>query len=1287
MDKKTRKATALDRKSQKQRVEEYTIQLTSDSDEDILEKCLRLMIQISQEKIGKTSDASISMLTDQYEAVLNQIEQRGLYNHTTKPSSSFKYYPDYKNTNFNDEIYRKKEFYLHRGKALEQGTKDEMERVSKKLCDPLFDSITGERVSDKSKIMFNLTNSQKFLKAFMSPSTPYNSLLMYHGTGVGKTCTSISIAEQYIDILQKENKKVFIILNQSIKENFVKNIFNVQKIKSDMPYYQCTGESYLKHIPDYKNMTVDEIQKKIMKLVKSRYEFYGYQKFANMITNLESKIKERFSESVAPRVFEKKIKEMFSNNVMIIDEAHNIKEGDVVKVLPPILERVIKIAENMKLLLLTATPMFDNATEIIWLLNLLLMNQKRPTLKLSDFFDAEGKLISAKIPILKKKMYGLVSYVRGENPLRFPEGKYPTDSTAIIPSKAPKKTIDGDLINAGEQIKELVLVNCPMSGLQKQVYANMIDSDSQFGAFKQPGIMCSNIVYPPNNLEMSAGSATRRKSPSESPSSSSNSESSTNNSPSFTLNDYIGDNGFSNVAEKTKEGERVIFNINPKRNVFLEENLVNFSAKISTLLDNVKKSEGVVFIYSQFINSGVIPVALALEHAGYSKYGGSLLKKEKRPNLGKYIIISGSNDLSKNAYRNYLRVENENKDGKRIKIIIGSETASEGLDFRFIRSVHILEPWFHLNKIDQVVGRAIRNCSHIDLPPDKRNVTIHYYCSTNPDNSQNESLDISIYREAERKSRNMAEVEYIIKTSAVDCEINKSNNNFTTDKDYSRRCNYRKCNYTCDGISKSNIGESDLNYDTINTEVLRDVSEDVIKVLKYGNNKERRLFAQGSIFNLVDILKYVDMDLLVTLIGLNRLIVSRDKIVDKYGRKSILKYKNGLYVLVPETLEGSVFTQDDLRVTPYKKTRKIEIKGTKIKEFISGLGDTRIIISEMGKPLVKKILLKSRVRAQNTPALGELKTKKSPSKVDNPTNANNVSQNQNQSLAKNQTIYDKLIEEIIEYSSINYLRNIIDGNNTKEIYDESGLEDIFGELKYYWLDYLEPNRKVLVCKTLIEKYYAKTITKEEMDIMNNLYNIMTNKDVFYKDITFKGDDKKVWGFKYANYDKKMVYLHYDTKSKQFIKATTAESQAIQKSFLKRQKEKSPEFLEQNSLIGYIELKLPQKSMLFKIRDQLVTPGATRKDGKVKKTQIRTGSICNNDGMKKDKVIEFMTNLLEFKTDLPYEGVDKKILPNKNLLCIQLESLFRYFDIEKRKGKRYFFNYEESIEHKLSHKKN
>ena len=72
-----------------------------------------------------------------------------------------------------------------------------------------------------------------------------------------------------------------------------------------MPYYQCTGESYLKHIPNYRTMSPEDIQKRILKLIKSRYEFYGYQKFANMINQIEAKIKERFNEDMAPKIFEK----------------------------------------------------------------------------------------------------------------------------------------------------------------------------------------------------------------------------------------------------------------------------------------------------------------------------------------------------------------------------------------------------------------------------------------------------------------------------------------------------------------------------------------------------------------------------------------------------------------------------------------------------------------------------------------------------------------------------------------------------------------------------------------------------------------------------------------------------------------------------------------------------------------------------------------------------------------------------------------------------------------------
>ena len=60
--------------------------------------------------------------------------------------------------------------------------------------------------------------------------------------------------------------------------------------------------------------------------------------------------------------------------------------------------KLIKYADNMKLLFLTATPMYNDYSEIIWLTNLMNLNDKRYTLKISDVFDNEGEF--------KKDVYG-----------------------------------------------------------------------------------------------------------------------------------------------------------------------------------------------------------------------------------------------------------------------------------------------------------------------------------------------------------------------------------------------------------------------------------------------------------------------------------------------------------------------------------------------------------------------------------------------------------------------------------------------------------------------------------------------------------------------------------------------------------------------------------------------------------------------------------------------------------------------------------------------------------------
>ena len=90
-------------------------------------------------------------------------------------------------------------------------------------------------------------------------------------------------------------------------------------------------------------------------------------------------------------------------------------------------------------------------------------------------------------------------------------------------------------------------------------------------------------------------------------------------------------------------------------------------------------------------------------------------------------MITGNEDLSPNNALSVRKASDvSNKDGSLIKVIIISRAGSEGLDFANIRQVHILEPWYNTNRIEQTIGRAVRNCSHKNLPFKERNVMIFW---------------------------------------------------------------------------------------------------------------------------------------------------------------------------------------------------------------------------------------------------------------------------------------------------------------------------------------------------------------------------------------------------------------------------------------------------------------------------------------------------------------------------------------------------------------------------------
>jgi hypothetical protein len=1248
--KSKKKEASQDKKLRDAVIKTKTSQFISLHEDELIKTSKELIIDICNENANENN-----MMT--YEALVNAMDKKNLqFSQMYKPK--YNYYPSYSDVEFNKKIYEKLEFYLNKHFKNKKMNSEEKEQLSKQLCDPLYETITGEKT--KEDVVFNLTKNQKFLKAFLSPDTPYNSMLLYHGTGVGKTCTSISIAEQYTEELERLNKKVVILLNPSIKANFMKNIFNLNKLKSGMTYYQCTGEKYLKEIPDYKKMLVespDLLEKKINKLIKKRYDFYGYQQFANLIQKMKKEIEARFSSDIQNKIFKDRIRAQFSNTVFIIDEVHNIKESNDLKVLPPILEEVFTIAKNMKLLLLSATPMFDTSREIIYLMNLLLINDKKAKMNPNEYFDSNSNILEDKIPDFLNKTKGYISYVRGENPFRFPLGIYPEEQV-IKKNEFPIKDNLGQEISEEKRIKDLKIVPCVMNGLQKDVY-NLMENSSMivdnssakkkttYGAFNQPAIMCSNIVFPINDSSTYL------------------------DRESFRLDKFIGDNGLESIVDRNKVNKKLKYTYKSDsiKELFDYKNIKNYSTKIHQILTNVQNSSGIVFIYSQFLASGILPLSLALENLGYKKYGDSLLSKkyESKDTKGNYIIISGNNDLSKNAYSDYIKIENQNVNGEKVKIIIGSETAAEGLDFKYIREIHILEPWFHLNKIYQIIGRGIRNCSHIELPKEDRNVKIFMYASTLSTKpiDDNETLDLKIYRNAEIKSVQMGKIEYLLKTNAVDCNLNIEANKYDNDVDYSKKCNYEKCEYTCNPNLKEQLKKTEIDYDTISPLVLEDQINDVIKIIKFGSFKQKPIFKEKYYYNLKDILKKLSMEKIVVFLALHKMITQHIPLFDINNDESNIIFSNGKYIIIPYHKKNKLITYNTLKSKRNNRVNRLNISNKRVIDFISQQKNNKILTSK-------------NTTSVNTPSIpSSTKPKKKFTKVSSVTMANN---NSDTISAVMQKTVNEIMQKNISIDKLNYFTQKIKGDKRKSIVLDK-LEEMNDRIFEHGniTDYLKPNAKEILIKYLIHKNKKNSLTTSESLLFDNCYNILyTKNDVYYKDPSFNGKNE-LFGYKIIENGKLVYYKVYGNA---FIKTTIEETKSIEKSILKKVDENN-DSRPPAILCGYLEHKMPANEILFKIRDK-------QSEGK-KGTQIKTGSVCNNDGMRKNKVVTYIQRINEelaklesFTKNNNYKDSDKKDVPGKEFLCYELETYFRYLDIIDD-NYRYFYNSEETLEYKLNEK--
>jgi hypothetical protein len=228
--------------------------------------------------------------------------------------------------------------------------------------------------------------------------------------------------------------------------------------------------------------------------------------------------------------------------------------------------------------------------------------------------------------------------------------------------------------------------------------------------------------------------------------------------------------------------------------------LGRYSQKFEFFIQRVQQAEGCIFAYTRFLSGGAIPLAFALEANGYTAHGrrSGLLangiqapggrqcalcpRKEKEHGSSNHVFspayygiltgditISPHNEQTIKAQRAF-----DNVDGIKMKVLIGSQIASEGVDLRFVRETHIIDSWFHLNKTEQILGRAIRFLSHCALPSEKRNNTVYLYTAILPSTEYSrETADLYSYRIGFKKAVFIGKVTRIMKQSAIDCNLNK----------------------------------------------------------------------------------------------------------------------------------------------------------------------------------------------------------------------------------------------------------------------------------------------------------------------------------------------------------------------------------------------------------------------------------------------------------------------------------------------------------------------------------
>ena len=665
---------------------------------------------------------------------------------------------------------------------------------------------------------------QEFISKYLDYMSPYNSILLYHGVGSGKTATAIEVYNNLYKYTEKWN--VIILIKSSLKSDWERELNTW--LSMDTKDRQLANIQFISY-----NSSV------------------AWQKFQELQKTLDISRK----------------------NLYIIDECHNFIRtvyNSVVNNKSGQSQQIYNYLVNEKrdqpatrIIAISATPGINHIFEFALLFNLLRpdifpsreeeFNHLFLTIDHSkgfDDYDARVSISSDKINLFQRRILGLVSYFDSSDPKAFAkknihyvnikmdqyqksiydvfaereaqaESKhkfknknngttsklykvytrsacnfvFPTvngidgilrprphdfniseeDADALMHAKEDKNLTDKYLVNLNKD-KYLLAIDNYINTF-KEYIAQIHNEDIK----NKHTIIddLENIKKMLNENNKQNGGKKINKKVKGGLEKENNDKEIENNQDKETEPNQIKEKDSKKETETNTNSINNIIEsyIKDKKASKLLKELYRYSPKYTCMICHVYNSPGPTILYTAYVRmEGTEILKVYLSCAGFVEY--NLKNNDLKTDYRRFVEYNGLIDQKirseyQKAYNN-----SENIHGKLIKCILLSQAGSEGINLYNVRQIHIAEPHWNEALMEQVIGRGIRRCSHQRLPPEERIVDVYRYKMTFSNKNIKEKLttDEHIEKVALDKTSIINKFLKAIKEVAVDCELNKENN-------------------------------------------------------------------------------------------------------------------------------------------------------------------------------------------------------------------------------------------------------------------------------------------------------------------------------------------------------------------------------------------------------------------------------------------------------------------------------------------------------------------------------